>query len=110
MRRSPALVEIPVDRLLRNTEVRRENGKVPGHGAARPVEFAYAVHRVVIVEGKEKRIAGREGVCLADELQGMRRVGRKDRHVLLRRRVEKGEHPVTAPLDALCGDGRCRIG
>jgi hypothetical protein len=78
-------------------------------GAAGARELADPVNRVVVVERQQEAIAGTERIRLADQPQRTRRIGREDRHVLVRRGVEELQHGGTGTLAQLRARRRRRV-
>ena len=76
--------------------------------AATPGKLADAVHRVVIVKGQQKVIAGLERVGFANQLERLARIGGEDNRVLVGIRREEPEHASAAPLECVRARARCR--
>ena len=102
--------QLAVERRLVDPQLRRLHRHVGRFGAAGAIELPDAVHRVVIVEGEQKAVAGLERIRLADQLEGLAGVGGEDRDVLLRVGAEELQHPPAATLDIAGRRGRGRVG
>ena len=76
--------------------------------ATRAGELANAVHRIVVVEGKQEPSAGREGIRLADQFQCLTGIGGKDHGPLAGIGVEELQHPLPGTGDI--GRGARRTG
>ena len=83
---------------LVHPQVRRHHRQVDGAGAVCAIELADAVHGVVVVEGEQELVSGRERVGLADQLQRVAGVGREHHRVLVGVGAEEVEDAAPASL------------
>ena len=91
-------IEVVIQHRFIHAQLGRDHGHVGGSRAPQAVEFANAVHRVVVVEGQQEEIARAEGVRLAHQFQGVAGVRGEHQRVFLRIAPEETEDALPALL------------